>query len=64
VYTRGFEANYRELSRQYRTGLLPFFLEPVAGDRANFQADNLHPTAAAQPRLRDHVWPRLRVLLD
>jgi acyl-CoA thioesterase I len=63
VYTRGFEANYTDLARQYRTGLLPFFLEPVANDRANFQPDNLHPTAAAQPRLRDHVWPRLAALL-
>jgi acyl-CoA thioesterase I len=63
AYTRGFEANYVELSRQYRTGLLPFFLEPVMNDRANFQPDNLHPTAAAQPRLRDHVWPRLAALL-
>lgn len=63
VYTRGFEANYADLARQYRTGLLPFFLEPIAANRANFQADNLHPTAAAQPRLRDHVWPRLLPLL-
>ena len=64
AYTQGFEANYRDLARKYRTGLLPFFLAPVAGDRGNFQADNLHPTAAAQPRLRDHVWPKLAPLLD
>ena len=63
AYTRGFEANYRELSKQYRTALLPFLLEPIAANRANFQADNLHPTAAAQPRLRDHVWPALAPLL-
>ena len=31
--------------------------------RTNFQADNLHPTAAAQPLLRDHVWPVLAPLL-
>ena len=63
TYTRGFEANYSDLARTYRTGLLPFLLEPIAGSRANFQADNLHPTAGAQPRLRDHVWPSLLVLL-
>jgi acyl-CoA thioesterase-1 len=63
VYTQGFEANYRDLSKQYQTALLPFLLEPIAARRDNFQADNLHPTAAAQPRLRDHVWPALAPLL-
>jgi len=43
---------------------LPFLLEPVAADRANFQDDNLHPTIAAQPKILDHVWPALRPLLD
>jgi acyl-CoA thioesterase I len=63
AYTRGFEANYRELSKQHQAALLPFLLEPIAANRNNFQADNLHPTAAAQPRLRDHVWPVLAPLL-
>ncbi|WP_245622519.1 arylesterase [Pseudoxanthomonas dokdonensis] len=63
-YTRGFEANYRDLAGQYQTALVPFLLEPIASDRAAFQADNLHPVAAAQPQLRDHVWPALQPLLD
>ena len=29
-----------------------------------FMDDNLHPTAAAQPRLLEHVWPALAPLLD
>jgi len=63
-YTRGFEANYRLLATTFDTALLPFLLEPVATDRANFQDDNLHPTVAAQPKILDHVWPALRPLLD
>lgn len=63
AYTRGFEANYSDLARQYRAALLPFFLAPVANDRGNFQPDNLHPTAAAQPRLLAYVWPALAPLL-
>lgn len=63
-YTRGFEATYRDLARQYQTALVPFLLEPIATDRAAFQADNLHPLAIAQPKLRDHVWPVLEPLLD
>ncbi|MEH6418124.1 arylesterase [Pseudomonas sp. CGJS7] len=62
-YTDGFERNYRELSQQYRTQLLPFLLEPIALDRTAFQADNLHPIASAQPKLRDHVWTKLGPML-
>ncbi len=62
-YTRGFEENFAALSKQHRTALLPFLLEPIALERDAFQADNLHPTAQAQPKLRDHVWPALEPLL-
>lgn len=62
-YTRGFEANFKALADRYKLPLLPFLLEPVARDRANFQADNLHPVAAAQPKIRDHVWTVLAPLL-
>jgi len=63
-YTQGFERNYSELSKLHKTGFLPFLLEPIARDRANFQPDNLHPVASAQPKLRDHVWKSLAPLLD
>lgn len=62
-YTQGFERAFRELSQQHKTAFLPFLLEPVAMDDRAFQADRLHPTAAAQPKLRDHVWPALAPLL-
>lgn len=62
-YTAGFEANYRELASRLDTALLPFLLEPIATERDAFQADNLHPVAAAQPRLLAHVWPSLEPLL-
>lgn len=63
AYTREFEQSYRELAARFDTALLPFLLEPIALDRASYQSDNLHPNAAAQPRLRDHVWPALERLL-
>jgi acyl-CoA thioesterase-1 len=62
-YTQGFERNYTELAAEHDAALLPFLLEPIATDRDAFQADNLHPVAEAQPRLRDHVWPALEPLL-
>ena len=63
-YTQGFERSYRDLAGFFDVTLLPFLLEPVAEDRANFMDDNLHPTATAQPRILDHVWPALAPLLD
>ncbi len=62
-YTRAFEQTFIDLSKQHRTAFLPFLLEPVAGSRNNFQDDNMHPTAAAQPKLRDYVWTGLQPLL-
>lgn len=62
-YTRAFEQTFVELSKQYQTAFLPFMLEPVAANRSNFQDDNMHPTAAAQPKLRDYVWTGLKPLL-
>ena len=62
-YTRGFEQNYVDLSKRYGTAFLPFLLAPIAADRNAFQPDNLHPSAAVQPKLRDHVWGALQPLL-
>ena len=63
-YTREYEAAFAQLAKQYHTAFLPFLLAPVAADRNNFQDDNLHPVASAQPKLRDHVWTQLRPLLS
>ncbi len=62
-YTQGFERNFSELSQRHKTAFLPFLLEPIALDRSAFQADNLHPVASVQPKLRDHVWKVLAPLL-
>ena len=62
-YTQGFEANYAALAKRRSVPLVPFLLAPIAADRANFQDDNLHPVAAAQPKIRDHVWKALDPLL-
>ncbi len=62
-YTRRFNTTFVAVAQRYKTGLLPFLLEPIALDDAAFQPDHLHPTAAAQPKLLDHVWPVLKPLL-
>lgn len=62
-YTQRFAAVFRDLAQQRKTALLPFLLEPIALDDSAFQPDRLHPTATAQPKIRDHVWAALRPLL-
>ena len=65
-YTRRFEAVFSKVAGATRSALVPFLLKGVADapDALSlFQADRIHPTAAAQPQLLDNVWPELRKLL-
>ncbi len=63
-YTEGFHAIYAELARQFDVGLVPFLLDGVATQPGMMQPDGIHPTAAAQPRMVDNVWPHLEPLLE
>lgn len=62
-YTAAFERTFTEVAKAEKAPLLPFLLEPVAADPANFQKDGLHPVAAVQTRILDHVWKSLKPLL-
>ncbi|MBI4987148.1 MAG: arylesterase [Rhodocyclales bacterium] len=62
-YAARFAEAYRSVARQEKTALLPFLLQPIALDAAAFQPDGLHPIAAAQPKILDHVWRELKPLL-
>ena len=62
-YTQQFDAAFRDLAKREKVPLLPFLLEPIAFDQNAYQADGLHPTAAAQPKILDHVWTALKPLL-
>lgn len=63
AYRKRFTSVYRELADDHDVVLLPFLLEGVALSRGMMQADGVHPTAAAQPRLLENLWPMLRPLL-
>lgn len=62
-YTAEFEAAFRAVTKKEKVPLLPFLLQPIALDPAAYQPDRLHPTAEAQPKILDHVWPVLKPLL-
>lgn len=56
-YAAQFRDMYRDIARRTGVALVPFLLEGVAEKRELFQSDQLHPTAEAQPRILDNVWP-------
>lgn len=62
-YADAFRAMFATLADSNDTAFLPFLLEPIAADLSNFLPDTIHPTAAAQPKVLDHVWPALVPLL-
>lgn len=62
-YTREFEAVFPGVARRARVALMPFLLDGVAGVPRLNQADGIHPTAAGQQVIADHLWPYLRPLL-
>ena len=62
-YATQFHEGFAEVARSKQTALVDFLLDGVAADPALFQADNLHPTAEAQPRILDNVWRVLAPLL-
>ena len=62
-YTQLFSQVYVQLASSESVALVPFFLEGVGGVPMLMQGDGIHPTAAAQPRLLDNVWPVLKPLL-
>jgi len=64
MYTDQFTQTYAAVAQAQQVAMVPFFLMPLAADRARwFQDDGIHPNAAAQPLMLDAVWPTLQPLL-
>ena len=66
AYGESFTALFGTVARAQGAALVPFLLAGVA-DVPNaddlFQADRIHPKAAAHPKMLANVWPVLRPLL-
>jgi acyl-CoA thioesterase-1 len=60
-YITQFQNLFPRLTEKHHVGLLPFLLEGVTAEQ--FQPDNLHPTAVAQPRIMNNVLQVLKPLL-
>ena len=61
-YTVEFKETYAKVAASNRIPLVPFLLKGLES-REQFQADQVHPTAAAQPIMLDNVWPVVEPLL-
>ncbi len=60
AYAKRFAAVYDGLGAPGgAVAIAPFFLREIALDPGLMQPDGLHPTAAAQPRMLDAVWPTI-----
>ena len=62
-YASQFQAMYSDLAAKLHVTLLPFLLEGIADNPDLFQADQMHPTAAAQPGIAERVWAVLAPVL-
>jgi len=64
AYSEGFRAVYADLPTRFDgVSLTPFFLKDVVLEPTLLQADGLHPTAAAQPKMLETIWPTIEASL-
>jgi acyl-CoA thioesterase I len=63
AYAREFRDLYTSVSSTRKVPLVPSFFAGFGEDLSFFQPDRIHPTAQAQSRLLDNVWPQLVPLL-
>jgi len=62
-YNSRFAALFRQLADSRQVALVPRLLDGIDEHADLMQADGIHPTAAAQVRILDNVWPHLLPLL-
>ncbi len=63
-YTQAFHDSYALVAKDTDSILAPFLLDGVAGNPTLIQADGIHPTAAAQPRMLENILPSILSVLD
>ncbi len=63
-YTKQFTALFPKLAKENKTALVPFMLQGVAEKPEFFQADRIHPSAEAHPKILANIWPQLKPLIS
>lgn len=62
-YARRFNPIYRRLADKYKTGLYPFFLEGIVGNRSLHIGDAIHPNEQGVKVIVRGILPSTRALL-
>ena len=63
AYVRQFNALFDDVAKEHKAALVPYVFDGFGDDLAQFQPDRIHPSAAAQSKILDNVWPALAPLL-
>jgi len=63
IYTEKFQGVFGAVAKSRKVPLVPSLLDGFSTNRELFQADGIHPAAAAQPVMLDTIWKGLRPLL-
>lgn len=63
-YTVAFRQAFLDVAREYRTPLIPFLLDKVAGQASLNQPDGIHPNAQGAEIVAETVWNALRPILQ
>jgi len=63
AYTQRFAAMFAQVAAAQKVPLAPSLLAGFGQRRDLFQADGIHPVAAAQPMMLEAVWKELKPLL-
>lgn len=63
AYARSFGELFSDVAKARKAAVVPFVFNGFGDDFSLFQADRVHPTAAAQSRILANLWPALAPLL-
>ena len=63
AYIERFEAVYPALAERHDVALLPFFLVDFFDQPGMLMDDGIHPTAQAQPKMFESVYPHIQALM-
>jgi acyl-CoA thioesterase I len=59
-YVREFDALFADVANARKAAFVPYLFEGFGENLALFQPDRIHPTAEAQQRMLETVWPVLK----
>jgi acyl-CoA thioesterase I len=63
-YTGPFTSQYQEIAEDLALPLIPFLIDGIAQQPELMQDDGIHPTAEAQGKVLENVWPVLAPVLN